>query len=132
MASGKTTPVKQDDSIATYAAKIENKDCILNFLQSAEELHNRIRGLSPIPLAQTMLRGKSIKIIESVITGETTGDYAGTVLSVSGGIIHVACGKGVLGIKTLLPEGKRRMSASDFINGRGVVPGDVFGVKNER
>lgn len=127
IAEGKIIPQKQDDTYATYAEKIEKEDCVLDFTQSAPALHNRIRGLSPVPLCVTSLRGKNLKIIETEVFDENTDALAGTVLSVSDDIIRVACGTGVLGIKTLLPEGKRRMKAIDFINGRGIAAGDVLG-----
>ena len=50
---GTLTRTKQDDSLATYAAKIEKSDCLIDFTKSANEVHNQIRGLSPIPLAFT-------------------------------------------------------------------------------
>jgi methionyl-tRNA formyltransferase len=127
IADEKIIPQKQDDAYATYAAKIEKEDCVLDFTQSAQQLHNRIRALSPVPLCITSLRGKNVKIIETAVFDEITGAAAGTVLSTSDDVIRVACGKGVLGIKTLLPEGKRRMKASDFINGRGITAGDILG-----
>jgi methionyl-tRNA formyltransferase len=127
MSDGKVIPQKQDNNYATYTSKIEKEDCVLDFTQSAEQLHNRIRGLSPVPLCVTSLRGKNLKIIESAVFDEKTDAHAGTVLSVSDGIIRVACGSDVIGIKTLLPEGKRRMTASDFINGRGITAGEILG-----
>lgn len=127
LASGQITRQKQDESKATYAPKIENNDCILDFSQSAGQLHNRIRGLSPVPLAAASHRGKKIKIIDSVVFNGNSDKPAGTVLSVSGNMIRVACGEGTLGIKTLLPEGKRRMTAADYINGRNIAAGDMIG-----
>ncbi len=126
--SGQIVRQKQEESEATYAPKIENNDCILDFSQSARQIHNRIRGLSPVPLAAASHRGKKIKIIDSVVFTDSSDKPAGTVLSVSGNLIRVACGEGTLGIKTLLPEGKRRMTAADFINGRNISAGDRIGV----
>lgn len=127
LADNKINKQKQNESYATYAVKIENQDCILDFSHNARQLHNRIRGLSPAPLAVTCHRGKKIKIIESVIYDDYSDAPAGTVLSTTDNIIRVVCGEGVLGIKTLLPEGKRRMSAADYINGRNIMAGDIMG-----
>ena len=129
---GKASPVKQDDSLSNYAEKIENSDCIIDFSRSAAEIHNRIRGLSPIPLAFTTLHGKKIKLVSSSVINASSEFYAddtpaGTVISLAGGVIAVSCGEGALAITGVLPEGKRRMSSSDFINGRGIAVGDVFG-----
>ena len=125
--AGRITPVKQDDSLATYAAKIEKVDCLLDFTRTAEALHDQIRGLSPIPLAFTKLNGKLLKIVASRVPGETTAKAPGTVLSVDKGVIAVATGDGVLHITDVLPEGKGRMSAAAFVNGKKIAAGDVLG-----
>ena len=130
--AGKLKPIKQDESGATYAAKIENADCVLDFSQSARELHNRIRGLSPIPLAFTRTPdGKMLKIVETrLCEGGNEGKAPGTVLSLASGRIKVACGEGALEILSLLPEGKKKMGAADFINGRRINVGDILSAEN--
>jgi methionyl-tRNA formyltransferase len=130
--AGKLKPIKQDESGATYAAKIENADCVLDFSQSARELHNRIRGLSPIPLAFTRTPdGKMLKIVETrLCEGDNEGKAPGTVLSLASGRIKVACGEGALEILSLLPEGKKKMGAADFINGRRINVGDILSAEN--
>lgn len=119
---------KQDDSLATYAAKIEKADCVIDFTKSANEVHNQIRGLSPIPLAFTYTPdGKMLKVCATeVAKREGTLAPAGTVLSLAGCKIEVACGVGSVSILSVLPEGKKRMAASDFINGRKIAVGDVL------
>jgi len=127
LAREELNPVKQDDALSNYAAKIEKEDCRLDFTRPSGELHNRIRGLSPIPLTFARINGKSLKVTESRVLAETgTKAEPGTILSTDGGIIAVACGEGVLGLTGVLPEGKRRMRAADYINGRGVKAGDRF------
>ena len=124
---GSITPVPQDDSLATYAAKIEKTDCLLDFTRTAEQLHDQIRGLSPIPLAFTKLNGKLLKIVTSKVSAETVSKAPGTVLSTDKGVIAVATGNGVLHITEVLPEGKGRMSAAAFVNGKKIAVGDVLG-----
>lgn len=117
----------QDETKATYAAKIEKVDCKVDFSKSAKAVHDQIRGLSPIPLAFTKTPdGKMLKIISAAPSAVEATAPAGTVLSVSGGKITVACGKGAIDLLSVLPEGKKRMAAADFINGRGVKVGDVL------
>ena len=125
---GTLTRTKQDDSLATYAAKIEKSDCLIDFTKSANEVHNQIRGLSPIPLAFTYTPdGKMLKVpTTEVAKREGTPAPAGTVLSLAGGKIEVACGTGSVSILAVLPEGKKRMAAADFINGRKIAVGDVL------
>lgn len=116
----------------TYAAKIENEDCKLDFSLSARELHNIIRGLSPIPLSFTHTPdGKLLKIVSAAVASENgIAGAPGEVVSLDGGKIRVACGEGELYILGCQPEGKRRMSAADLINGRRIAVGDVL--TNER
>ena len=128
MKAGELVRHKQDDSLSTYAAKIEKEDCLIDFSKSAKAVHDLIRGLSPIPLGFTHTAdGKMLKIIATEIA-ERSGSFApaGTVLSVSGGKITVACGEGSVALLTVLPEGKKRMQAADFINGRKIAVGDVL------
>ena len=125
--AGRTERVKQDDALATYAAKIEKSDCAIDFSRSAKEVHDLIRGLSPIPLSFTRTPdGKLLKILESRVSdNEKVLGKAGEVISV-GDDICVACGKGVVSILRVLPEGKGRMSAADFVRGRKVKAGDIL------
>lgn len=126
--AGTLTRIKQDDSLATYAAKIEKSDCLIDFAKTASEVHNQIRGLSPIPLSFTYTPdGKMLKVCATeVAKREGSLAPAGTVLSLNGGKIEVACGVGSVSILSVLPEGKKRMAASDFINGRKIAVGDVL------
>lgn len=123
--AGTITPVEQDGSKATYAAKIEKEDCKIDFSKSARGVHDQIRALSPVPLAFTRLPdGKLLKVAASELTTEKFDPVpAGTVVSISGGAITVACGEGAIRLLELIPEGKSRMSAAAFINGRKIAVG---------
>lgn len=127
---GTLHPQKQPEEGATYAAKIEKQDCLINFAEDAHTIHNRIRALSPMPLAFTSLPGgKLLKVWSSAV--ETAdgmrNEQPGTVLSLEKDRILVACGTGTLAILGVLPEGKGRMSAADFIRGRKLSVGEVLG-----
>ncbi len=125
--AGRAERIKQDNSLATYAAKIEKSDCSLDFSRSAKEVHDLIRGLSPIPLSFTRTPdGKLLKILESrVFDNEKVLGSAGEVISVGDDIL-VACGKGAISLLRVLPEGKGRMSAADFVRGRKIKVGDIL------
>ncbi len=126
--SGSLTRTPQPEEGATYAAKIEDGDMRLDFSDGARPLSCRIRALSPIPAAYTTLPdGRRLRVY-SASPADLSNDAAhGTVLSTSGGRILVACGDGAIFLDEVQPEGKRRMRAADFINGRGVAAGDVLG-----
>ena len=125
--NGAAPRIKQDDTLATYAAKITKEDCLLNFHADAATVHNQIRGLSPIPLAFTHTSdGKLLKVTESRKTADTaTHERVGEILSLDGGIT-VACATGSILLTGVLPEGKSRMAAVDFIRGRKVNVGDLL------
>ena len=126
---GTLVATPQDNSAATYAAKIEKEDRLLDFSRDAEAVHNLIRGLSPIPLAFTHTPdGKLLKVPAArVARPAADGSLAapGTVLSLEGGI-EVACGRGSVLLTTVTPEGKSRMSAADYVRGRKLSLGDIL------
>ena len=124
---GETVRIPQNDTDATYAAKITKEDCVLDFSLDAHTLHNRIRGLSPIPLSFSHTPdGKMLKIVESRICDTVTDNaQAGEVVSLDNGIT-VACGSGAIRITKVLPEGKSRMNAEDFIRGRKISVGEIL------
>ena len=118
---------KQDDSLADYAAKITKEDCRFDFSGDASALHDRIRGLSPVPVAFfTAADGKMLKILETR-KGSRKGGEPGTVLALSdNGVpgILVSCGAGSLLLTRVVPEGKKPMDAIAYANGRGLSVGD--------
>ena len=118
---------RQDDSLATYAAKIEKADCKLDFTFSAKKLDYLIRGVTPIPGAFAYLNGKMLKINKATPTDEK--GECGRVIALDGsgdGSFTVACGEGALKVTSVIPEGKGKMSAGDFIRGRKINLGDIL------
>ena len=126
---GKLNPIKQDESLATHAAKIEKADCLIDFTKDAQTVHNQIRALSPMPLAFTYTPdGKLLKVPQSRLenTECENAQAPGTVIALDGAIT-VACGRGKISLITVLPEGKGRMAAADYIRGRKIALGDRLG-----
>ncbi len=128
--AGTLVRTAQDDSLSTYAAKIEKSDCQINFTLDANTIHNAIRGLSPIPLAFTHTPdGKLLKIIKAAVSDKARGNAeCGEVISTdeAKGCFTVACGDGAIDVYAVLPEGKGRMSAADFMRGRKISKGDIL------
>lgn len=118
---------KQDEALATYAKKIEKKDALVDFSLTAKELDCIIRGLTPIPGAYCYQNGKMLKILlaESVDAKGVPGEVT-DVSGVGEGSITVACGEGALKITALIPEGKGKMSAGDYVRGRKIAKGDIL------
>ncbi len=122
---GTVTPRPQNHGEATYAEKITKEDCAIDFSLPARTLHARIRGLSPMPLAFTrMPNGKLLKVVSaSVVHGKGA---CGEILRAERDGLVVACGEGALLLRTVLPEGKGRMSAADLLRGRQLALGDIL------
>lgn len=125
---GELHPIPQNDADATYAAKIEKAECLVDWTWDAARLHDKIRGLSPFPLAYTTLPGgKLLKIVRAHPEEADASAPAGTVIAADKSGIRVACGRGVLVIETATPEGKKAQSAADLVNGRQIAAGDKLG-----
>ena len=127
IASGVATRTTQDDSIATYAAKIEKNEWKIDFSRDAYVIDPIIRGVTPIPGAFAYLNGKMLKIYRA--TPVKGHGKAGEVIAVDSkgeGSFTVACGSGALLVKGVIPEGKGRMSAGDFVRGRKIQLGDIL------
>ena len=125
--NGTAVRIPQDEALSSYAKKITKEDCLIDFSKDAKTVHNQIRGLSPIPLGFTHTpNGKILKLIESKIADKNTPhEIYGEILSLDNGI-EIACKTGSVYITKVLPEGKSRMNASDFIRGRGVSKKDIL------
>lgn len=127
LAKGEITPRKQDDALATYAAKIEKADCRIDFSKTAAELNFLIRGVNPIPMAFCMQGERMLKLVRAVpVAGEGAPGEVLSLSDVGEGSITVACGEGALSITHLIPEGKGRMTAADYIRGRKIQKGEFL------
>jgi methionyl-tRNA formyltransferase len=117
---GGLTAVPQDNSKATMAPLLKKDDGRIDWTMSAKKIHDRVRGLSPWPGAHGWLNGKLIKIIG---TEAVKGSGEPGVLYESGKDgLTIGTGSGLLRIVAIQPEGKKPMSAAEFLRGhRGSV-----------
>ena len=90
-------------------------------------IHNRVRGLYPWPHASTTIGSERTLILRSRPVGARTNSAPGTVVEATREGILVATGNGILRLEELKPEGRRAMSAREFLAGRPVSPGLVLG-----
>lgn len=125
---GELYPQPQDDSLATHAAKIEKAECRVDFAIDAKVLHDRIRGLSPFPLAFTTLpNGKILKILQARYEKNDLEEEYGKVIRADKNGIAVSARGGLIVLETVVPEGKKAQAAADLVNGRQVAVGDFLG-----
>lgn len=116
---GEISPVKQDESKASYAPIIKKEMAKLDFNKSANEIHNAVKGYYSWPCAYFMLGGKRMKVISAVL-GNKTSAKAGTVVG-NTNELEIACGDGnAIKITVLQPEGSKQMTAKQYLNGNNL------------
>lgn len=124
---GELKPIKQNEAEATHAGMLSKEDGEIDWSQSAFSVHNKIRGLYSWPGAFTKLDGKILKLHSSVLSDEKGNNISGEVVDANGKIV-VACGDNkCVELKTVQLEGKKRMDAVSFLNGRKLEKGTVLG-----
>jgi len=126
---GEAEPIKQDHAQATPAPKITREHCQIDWSKEAVQIKNQIRGLSPAPAAFTLYKGKFLKIHKAKVIGETffSNGFGEVIESDSKEKIWIKTKKGILSILELQPEGKRKMSAEEFIRGYRIQVGEKLG-----
>jgi methionyl-tRNA formyltransferase len=125
---GRASETPQDESEATYASKIEKIDGIIDWSRPARDIHNQIRGLHPWPHAYSDLQGERTILLRSEVEGERHGPHIdpGTVLDARPDRFAVQAGVGVVRLLMLQREGRRPVTAREFLAGRRIQPGARF------
>jgi methionyl-tRNA formyltransferase len=126
LARGPVHEEPQDDGRATYAPRVTKEDGVVDWSRSAVDIHNLIRGLYPWPHAHTFWRDRRLILLRSSPSSGTTHAEAGTVIAAHSEELRVAAGDGHLQILQLQAEGKRPMTAREFLAGTHIEPGDHF------
>lgn len=127
--AGELTPVVQKEELATYAGKITKDMGNIDFAKSAVTIERLIRGLNPWPSAFTHYKGKILKIWEADVVSECANaenPVPGTVIAMDKESFTLATGEGALRIRSLQPEGKKRMSCAEFMRGYEVKVGEAL------
>ncbi|MDO9534573.1 MAG: methionyl-tRNA formyltransferase [Bacillota bacterium] len=129
---GKAPCISQDEEKVSYAPAISREDEKIAWEKPASEIFNLVRALNPAPGAFTIFRSKRLKIwrasvqnirnLQPCLVPETSG----TICFLHKDCIEVTTGRGMLKILELQPEGKRRMSARDFLKGNDLKVGEKF------
>lgn len=117
VAENNYTALPQANSSMKTAPKIFTHDCKINWEQNAEQIRNRIRGLSPAPGAFTLYNGKVLKICSADVENCRHALKPGSIETDQKTYFKIACLDGFLIINTLQHEGKKKMPIRDFLNG---------------
>ncbi len=120
--TGDAVRVPQDETQVTWARKLEKADGRLDWQLPAGVLHNRVRGFQPWPGTFCTVDGRRLVVWRTEVAPEQGAP--GAILSLGGAGPLIACGKDALRLLEVQPEGKRAMSASDFLRGARIHTGD--------
>ena len=127
LAAGTLNSIPQDDALATHAAMLNKEESVIDWNNSAEKIHNLIRGTDPWPVARTYYDGRILKLFGSDFVSDNSNKNIGELFK-QGTDVFVKCGdNSALKLKDVMPEGSKRMSAQSFINGHKDAEGRILG-----
>jgi methionyl-tRNA formyltransferase len=132
MAAGRAVETPQDHTRATHAAKVAKMEGAIDWTQPACVVHNKVRGLQPWPLASTHLSGVRLVLrrtapLAALDVPQAVTPAPGTIVRAHGDEIIVACGESTaLRVLDVQPEGRRTMTAREFLAGHGAAEGGRF------
>jgi methionyl-tRNA formyltransferase len=115
----------QDESAATYAAKLLKTEGLLDWNKSAAELSRAVRAYNPFPVAQARFRGETWRIWRARAEGRQAGQPGEIVRADKEGIL-VACGEGALRLQEIQKAGGKRLDTAVFLAGNPVRAGEQF------
>jgi methionyl-tRNA formyltransferase len=128
--AGGYTPMKQEHARATLAPILKKDDGKIDFAQPARAVHDHVRGMQPWPGAFTTARGKLLKVLETRVTdvpARATSPEPGAVVLVDKTRVIVACRDRGVELARVQVEGRKAITAVDWVAGRGVAEGEKLG-----
>ena len=114
---GTNNRVKQNNDEATFGKIIKREDEVVDFNETTINVHNKIRGLSPFPCAYSLLDNKIIKIYKAKIGESNKNGEPGEIINIYKDGVGVKTNDGEIVLLEIKPEGKKKMSVSDYLNG---------------
>ena len=108
-------PVPQDESKVTMAPMLDKTMCPIDWTKTAQQIHDKVRGLHPWPVATMELQGKKFKVHATKIV-DGHGE-PGKILGITKTGLKIACGDGAIEVTSLQAEGGKRMAAPDYFRG---------------
>jgi methionyl-tRNA formyltransferase len=126
VASGSAHEEPQDDTLATYAPRLTKEDGVIDWGVPSQRVHDLVRGLYPWPHAFGYLDGRRYILLRTKVAAAETASEPGTIVAATGDLLKVATLDGAVGILEIQPEGKRPMTAREFLGGHRVTVGNRF------
>jgi methionyl-tRNA formyltransferase len=128
LARGNAAEYPQDEALATYAHRLTKEDGVVDWSVSADRIHDLIRGLHPWPHAFSFVQGKRVILRRSAVEAPAAANPArpGEIVETGGERLIVSTGDGLLRLLEIQAEGKRPMTARDFLAGHRLSVGERF------
>jgi methionyl-tRNA formyltransferase len=126
MELGDTREELQDESLATYAPKIDRTVSWVDWSAAATSVSRAIRSLDPKPGALATLHGMEVKLFGAKLAPRTSNMASGEIVAIDGSGMIVACADGAVKVVAVQPAGKRRLAPNEWARGRGAAVGDRF------
>ena len=123
--NGVLASIPQDESLVTYAHKLEKSESKIDWRKSADEISRQVRAFNPFPVATAQFRGETCRIWFANALNEKTHKNYGEITALAANI-HAACGQDSLEITELQMPGGKRQTAQQFIQGQHVKIGEAF------
>ena len=120
--NGDAVFTQQDNDLSTYAKPLSKDEAEIDWRTNAEDIHNKVRGMNPWPVAFTYYKSKKLKVFQTCITNRK--GKPGEIVSLEPPI--VACGSGAVELVSVQLEGKKQMSAEEFFRGQRTKVGDMI------
>lgn len=120
LSAGELKPEAQDDSLATLAPIMTKETGRIKWTESAQSIHNLVRGVQPWPAAVTTYEGAPLKIWQTKISTEKISSKKAGCLYSAGDHVYAVCGENgdeLLELCTVQPANKTRMSGRNWANG---------------
>jgi methionyl-tRNA formyltransferase len=127
LSAGTIVPRKQDDALATQAPVLRKEDGLIDWMRTAREVYNRVRGFVPWPGAYTWFRGQRLHLWEARLAAAPSGGPPGSLVAL-GRRLLVRCGEmSCLELLEVQLEGRKKIRADAFLNGQHLQAGERLG-----
>ena len=125
-ALGKINPCVQDESKVTVATKISKEESLLNWSDSAEKIHNKVRAFSMGPGTHCIFQGRRLKVNRTEVLNEILKGKPSEILEINSAQLILQTGQGSISLLEVQPESKPRIQVQDFIKTISFKKGDLF------
>lgn len=111
-------PMTQDETLVTYASKLDKSESVISWEESAESIHKKINAFNPWPGVVAEIAGESYKLWSSIVINEESNTAAGEIFRADKKSLIIQCKDKQLKITSIQKPGKKRMEISQFMPSR--------------